>query len=101
MNKKQIRLTESDLKQIVKESVSKILNERTYQEAMEEKYNEYKKFVNDLYNYLINAKNFLEDKYYNEDEGTWQFDGKWIYPAVVNAIYKIKEHIEDDQEGVA
>ena len=27
MNKKQIRLTESDLKQIVKESVSKILNE--------------------------------------------------------------------------
>ena len=38
MNKKQIRLTESDLKQIVKESVSKILNERTYQEAMEEEY---------------------------------------------------------------
>ena len=27
MNKKQIRLTESDLKQIVKESVNKILNE--------------------------------------------------------------------------
>lgn len=94
--KKVIRLTEGDLHNIVKESVNRALNERTYQEAMEEKYNEYKKFVNDLYNYLINAENFLEDKYYNEDEGTWQFDAKWIYPAVVDAIYKIKKQIEDD-----
>ena len=94
--KKVIRLTEGDLHNIVKESVNRALNERTYQEAMEENYTEYKKFVNDLYNYLINAENFLEDKYYNEDEGTWQFDAKWIYPAVVDAIYKIKKQIEDD-----
>jgi len=34
MNKKQIRLTESDLKQIVKESVAKILNEMEGQEPV-------------------------------------------------------------------
>jgi hypothetical protein len=98
MNKKLIKLTESDLHRIVKESVGKILNERTYQEAMEEEYNEYKNYVMNLYNHLLEAKEFLE---HYEHDGLWRFETKWIYPAVVDAIYKIKEHIEDDQEGVA
>ena len=97
MNKKLIRLTESDLHKIVKESVGKILNERTYQEAMEEEYNEYKNYVMNLYNHLLEAKEFLEGY---EHDGLWRFETKWIYPAVVDAIYKIKEHIEDDQEGI-
>jgi hypothetical protein len=93
MNKKQIRITESDLRNIVKESVNRVLNERTYQEAMEEEYNEYKNYVMNLYNHLLDAKKFLE-RY--EHDGLWRFEAKWIYPAVVDAIYKIKEHIEDD-----
>ena len=92
MNKKFIRLTESDLKQIVKESVGKILNERTAMEAEEEEYNEFKNYVMNLYNHLLEAKKFLE---HYEHDGLWRFEAKWIYPAVVDAIYKIKEQIED------
>ena len=40
MNKKQIRLTESDLKQIVKESVNKILNEVTWYDANPHKFSD-------------------------------------------------------------
>ena len=36
MNKKQIRLTESDLKQIVKESIKRILKENDAQKEIEE-----------------------------------------------------------------
>ena len=96
--KKTIRLTESDLHRIVKESVGMILNERTYEEAMAEEYNEYKNYVLNLYSHLLEAKEFLE---HYEHDGLWRYEAKWIYPAVVDAIYQIKDHIEDEEEDIA
>lgn len=50
MNKKQIRLTESDLKQIIKESVNRVLNEKSFgidrvHDSAERRWRTYEKLI--------------------------------------------------------
>ena len=48
MAKKLVRLTESDLHNIIKESVNKVLNEISYNKAKDAYYTSYDNYVNDL-----------------------------------------------------
>ena len=57
MNKKLIRLTESDLHRVIKESVNKVQNESIDQEC--EGHKKMWSYINDAYNYCLN---FTEDR---------------------------------------
>ena len=116
MNKKQIRLTESDLKQIVKESVNKILNEAygtpnkwttsaTYN--INQARNDDRNYIKNADNEPVNASlaDFLNDMLHVSDKLSDQndvlrrLDGKYnpyaspSYKPCVQALYKIGDKL--------
>ena len=116
MNKKQIRLTESDLKQIVKESVNKILNEAygtpnkwttsaTYN--INQARNDDRNYIKNADNETVNASlaDFLNDMLHVSDKLSDQndvlrkLDGKYnpyaspSYKPYVQALYKIGDKL--------
>lgn len=66
MNKKLIRLTESDLHKIVKESVNKVINEGLWDAIEQNEYYEYDQFVDFIKNYYAKENDQLA--YQIEDE---------------------------------
>ena len=116
MNKKQIRLTESDLKQIVKESVNKILNEAygTPNKWTKTKTYNINQARNDDRNYIKNADNepvnasladflndmlHVSDKLSDQNDVLRRLDGKYnpyaspSYKPCVQALYKIGDKL--------
>lgn len=98
MNKKQVKLTESDLKQIVKESVNKILNEaygtprmadREYLNRFKEKQpihdNDYNDIVS-IYKQLLNVYNYVSECYTTRMD-TPDEDGARYYDEVKSSKY--------------
>lgn len=77
MNKKQIRLTESDLHRIVKESVKRVLKEANIDKWTEHNDAKYKQAINVLSNHVLNQfdeKDMLNntDIIENEVHNCWQ-----------------------------
>ena len=98
MNKKQVRLTESDLKQIVKQSVNKILNEaygtpsrfnREYLNSFKEKQpihdNDYNGIIS-IYNQLLNVRNSVSE-WHTTRMFTPNEDGERYYDEVKSSKY--------------
>lgn len=116
MNKKQIRLTESDLKQIVKESVNKILNEAygTPNKWTKSATYNINQARNDDRNYIKNADNepvnasladflndmlHVSDKLSDQNDVLRKLDGKYYpyaspsYKPYVQELYKIGDKL--------
>ena len=77
MNKKLIRLTESDLHRIVRESVNKVLMESSWVERMDDKIEQIRQFGDDNVSELSNRE--LSDRFRYMMNYQWALDGQeWI-----------------------